>query len=251
MTTGAAGCRAHDGWLLTPEGAAIRPDEAAAVVADLHLGYEWARGSAGDCVPAHSLAETTVRLERLLDRAEIHKLVVAGDLVESARPCTRTAADVSGLTGWLREREVELVVVLGNHDRSLPWMCARASGRSGAGPTFADAEQSLAGWTICHGHRPTTAERVVMGHHHPALVVERTTAPCFLVGSRLVILPAFSPNAAGLDVASLAAAKRWPDRELRCVAAAGPDLLDFGPLRTLAARIGASRAVSALPPRSY
>ena len=68
--------------------------ERTAVIADVHLGYEWARGSAGDCVPAHSLDETLARLERLLDRAPIARLVVAGDLVESPRPCRRTAADL-------------------------------------------------------------------------------------------------------------------------------------------------------------
>ena len=47
-----------DCWQLTPEGAVIHPGERTAVIADLHLGYEWARGAAGDCVPAHSLDET-------------------------------------------------------------------------------------------------------------------------------------------------------------------------------------------------
>ena len=57
---------AFDDWQLTPEGAAIHPGEQTAVVADLHLGYEWARGAAGDCVIAHSLGETLgMRLQRL------------------------------------------------------------------------------------------------------------------------------------------------------------------------------------------
>ena len=37
------GIDVHDGWHLTPEGAAIHLAEKTAVVADLHLGYEWAR----------------------------------------------------------------------------------------------------------------------------------------------------------------------------------------------------------------
>src|SRR4051812_1629615 len=52
------GCHPYEDWQLTPEGAAIHPGEKTAVIADVHLGYEWARGLAGDCVPAHSLAET-------------------------------------------------------------------------------------------------------------------------------------------------------------------------------------------------
>ena len=116
-----------EGWQLTPEGGAIHPDERIAVIADVHLGYEWARGAAGDCVPAHSLAETLKKLERLLERSPIDRLVVAGDLVESPRPCARTAADLARLARWLDERDVRLVLIEGNHDRSLAWM-AREKG---------------------------------------------------------------------------------------------------------------------------
>ena len=76
------GCHPCGDWQLAPEGAAIHPGEKTAVIADVHLGYEWARGLAGDCVPAHSLAETLEQLESLLARAPIDRLVVAGDLVE-------------------------------------------------------------------------------------------------------------------------------------------------------------------------
>jgi putative SbcD/Mre11-related phosphoesterase len=226
----------HEGWRLTPEGAAVRTEEATAVIADVHLGYEWARGSAGDCVPAHSLAETVERLGTLLGRAEIRRLVVAGDLVESHRPCPRTAADVFRLNDWLFERGVELVVVPGNHDRSLPWMCGLRPESAAPGPVVTSPELVVAGWTVCHGHRPARGDRVVMGHHHPALAVGRFLAPCFLAGPRLLVLPAFSPNAAGRDVASARVPMEWKVQGLRCMAGVGAELLDFGPLGTLADR---------------
>src|SRR3954469_24398404 len=103
-----------DGWMLAPEGAAVHPSEKTAVIADVHLGYEWARASGGDCLPAHSLSETLAKLGSLLGRAPISRLVVAGDLVESPRPCRRTSADVRGLFEWLAARGVEPVPVLGN-----------------------------------------------------------------------------------------------------------------------------------------
>src|SRR3954451_18547391 len=105
-----------DPWRLTPEGGAIHPGERLAVVADVHLGYEWARGRGGGCVPAHSLAETLAKLDRLLARGEIDRLVVAGDLVESPRFCRRTAADLAALGRWLADRGVSLVALAGNHD---------------------------------------------------------------------------------------------------------------------------------------
>src|SRR3954467_9134492 len=90
-----------DGWRLAPEGGAIHPGERTAVIADVHLGYEWARGAGGDHLPAHTRAESRAKLTRLLGRAAIDRLVVAGDLVESRRPCPRTAEEVALLARWL------------------------------------------------------------------------------------------------------------------------------------------------------
>src|SRR5262249_38269297 len=92
-----------EGWLLSPEGAAIHLPEQTVVIADVHLGYEWARGASGDCVPAHSLKEALEQLGHLLNRAQIVRLIVAGDLLESARPCARTEHDVRQLRAWLAD----------------------------------------------------------------------------------------------------------------------------------------------------
>src|SRR5271165_7152013 len=108
-----------EGWQLAPEGGAIHPGERTAVIADVHLGYEWARGSAGDCIPAHSLTETVTKLDSLLSRGPIDRLIVAGDLVESTRPCARTALELRRLARWLQARDVRLTILRGNHDRSV------------------------------------------------------------------------------------------------------------------------------------
>src|SRR5207302_8273078 len=129
---------------------------------------EWARGAGGDCVPAHSLAETLAKLSALLGRAEIDTLVVAGDLVESPTFCRRTAADVRRLALWLESRRVRLIALAGNHDpRQVPPL---------------PAMREVAGWTIGHGHRPIIAARSITGHVHPMLRAGDVAAPCFLVG---------------------------------------------------------------------
>lgn len=212
------------GWTFTPEGAAVHPGERTAVIADVHLGYEWARGASGDCLPAHSLDETLRKLARLLDRMAIDRLVVAGDLVESPAPCRRTARSVQELKAWLAGRGVSLYVVAGNHD---------------PGPARLRGETlEVAGWTIGHGHRPIAAERTISGHLHPVFRHGRAAAPCFLVGPSRIILPAFSPNAAGWNVASgPPVGTKLELKGLRCVVAEGTDVLDFGPLEALAGRI--------------
>ncbi len=205
-------------WEPTPEGGMLHRAERVAVVADLHLGYEWARGAAGDCVPPHSLAEAVARLEKLLDRAPIATLIVAGDLVESHRPCRRTEADLRRLADWLELRGVRMVLLRGNHDRTRP-----------------EAPDCLVvdGWTIAHGHRPIEGDRTISGHFHPVLRVEGISAPCFLIGPDRIILPAFSANAAGCDVRTAAIPRDWLQAGLRCLASTGDDLLDFGPLAGL------------------
>ena len=215
-----------DGWSLAPEGAAVHAGERTAVIADVHLGYEWARAAGGDCLPAHSLAETLGKLASLLGHAPgLARLVVAGDFVESPRPCRRTAADIRGLRDWLEARGVALDLVLGNHDPR----------RSSGLPLSIE----VAGWTVAHGHRPIRgAKKLISGHHHPVLRAGGLTAPCFLVGPSAIVLPAFTPNAAGLPVGSPGSPASWAEDKLRCLAGLGGELLDFGPLPDLIASLG-------------
>jgi uncharacterized protein len=220
-------------WRLTPEGAAIHLGEQTAVVADLHLGYEWARGAAGDCVIAHSLDEVLVRLSRVLARAPVARLVVAGDLVESPRACPRTCDDVRRLREWLDGHGACLLALEGNHDRGLAHPARGNSQPEIPMPPIC----TVAAWTIGHGDRPIPGERTISGHHHPVLRVEGTAAPCFLVGPGRIVLPAFSSNAAGCDVLSAAAPRDWLTVPLRCVASTGDELLDFGPLYELRQRL--------------
>jgi putative SbcD/Mre11-related phosphoesterase len=206
------------GWTLAPEGAAIQQAEHTAVIADVHLGYEWARAAGGDSIPAHSLAETLDRLDTLFRRIRVDRLVVAGDLVESRRPCLRTARDLETLRRWLTERGVALLPLAGNHDPP----------RRPAWP----ATLEVGGWTIHHGDRAIRGSRTISGHHHPMIRGRGVSAPCFLVGESAIILPAFSPNAAGLAVGRLARRLLADSRGVphRCVASAGGELVDLGPV---------------------
>jgi putative SbcD/Mre11-related phosphoesterase len=219
-----SGTHSFDGWLLTPEGAAIHAAEQTAVVADVHLGYEWARGAAGDCVVAHSLDETLERLSRLLERARVSRLIVAGDLIESSRPCRQTEDDVRRLREWLAARGSDLLVLEGNHDEPRE----RSSGFTARSAARLPQTCTVAGWMVGHGHRLLCASRTISGHHHPVLRYEGAAAPCFMVGPDRIVLPAFSSNAAGCDVVSAAVPKAWRNPPLRVIASTGCELLDFG-----------------------
>jgi uncharacterized protein len=222
-----------DDWLLTPDGAAIHAGEETAVIADVHLGYEWARGAAGDCVVAHSLAETQERLSRVLSRVCVSRLVVAGDLIESPRDCLRTTADVQALREWLTGQGVSTLVLEGNHDRpgDRPF---RATPQVPAG---LPETCTIAGWTILHGHKGVAGRGTISGHHHPVFRYDGHAAPCFMVGGGRIVLPAFSANAAGCDVVTAMVPKVWRAANLRCIVSTGDELLDFGAIDELRRRL--------------
>jgi putative SbcD/Mre11-related phosphoesterase len=218
-----------DGWQFTPEGAVVHDVEQTAVIADLHLGYEWARGAAGDCVYAHSLEDTLTRLSTLLDRFTVSRLIIAGDLIESARPCPFTARDVERLKCWLADRGVGLLVLEGNHDVGT----SRSPKRPRGVPCELLETCVVAGWTIGHGHRPIKGSARISGHHHPVFRWQGIVAPCFLAGPGQIVLPAFSRDAAGCNILSRAVPKDWLGGSLRCLVGTGDEVLDFGPLAKL------------------
>lgn len=216
-----------DGWWLAPEGAAVHRGERLAVIADVHLGYEWARAASGDMVPPHSLAETLAKLQRLRARVRFERLIVAGDLTESSTPCPRTTRDLASLGQWLESQGIAFELVMGNHDRP----------RRPAAPST----REVAGWTIGHGHRPIAGARIVFGHFHPVLKADGLVAPCFLVSAQAIALPAFSPNAAGRTVTDGWRPDLLPEPALvRCLAGLDDTLLDFGPLDRLVSRFQGS-----------
>lgn len=213
--------RVLDDWLLTAARAAVHLPSRTAVVADLHLGYDRVRHRGGEAVPIRTLAAELVPLRGLLRRESISRLVVAGDLFEDAR-CGREMM-LEELRAWLDEFSVTLVgVVPGNHDRGLT---------SSSLPLFPDGVE-LGSWRVVHGDRGLPDGACVQGHEHPCLRWQTAAGPCFLVGERHLVLPAYSADAAGGNVL---ASSRW-DRYRAC-AIANRDVLDFGNVAELRRRL--------------
>jgi putative SbcD/Mre11-related phosphoesterase len=199
----------HDDWLLTPERLAIHRPTATAVVADLHLGYSQRRQRLGDAVPLPTLADQLQPIWQAHGGIGFRRLVVAGDLFEGSVVPDLFAEFSSGMA----ERGIEwLGLVPGNHDR-------RAALADAIQPLWPDGVE-LGDWRVLHGDiEPSTGKRI-MGHWHPAVRVQGRKVPCFLVSRDCVVLPAFSRDAAGVDVARDA---RW--KGFRQVAVVGDVLV--------------------------
>ncbi len=241
--------RVLNDWLLTPERVAVYLPSATAVLADPHLGYAEARRRSGEAVPDDSLDEQLAGLCRVMRRHAAKRLVIAGDLLEDGR-CHET---LTAFRHWLRQAGIELAgVVPGNHDAGLETSLATSKL-----PLYPDGF-SLGEWKVIHGDGAIPDGRVVQGHEHPCLRWVPTaravrprffrdrTAPgvldgaCYLAGPQRLVLPAFSAEAAGVNVLSV---RRW--RSYRCYVLAGERVLDLGELATLRSRL----AVAGRAPR--
>lgn len=211
-------------WLLCPQRAAVHLPTATAVVADLHLGYDRVRRRGGEAVPYRSVGRELGPLGRCLEEHRARRVVVAGDLFEDGRH--QRDEMVEELLGWLAGRGVELVgVVPGNHDRGLGEGCGLPVCRDGV---------RLGEWLVVHGDRERPEGPVVQGHEHPwARWRPGVEGPCFLVGERHLVLPAYSADAAGVNVLGQAAAA-WG--EYRACVIAGERVLDFGRVAALRPR---------------
>ena len=232
-------------WLLTPQRVAVHLPTKTAVLSDLHLGYAEARCSAGDAVPSLSLELTLEPLRRFLlsggggkltsqsvdkpagrraaqngQLRRIRRLVVAGDLFEE-RWCDGFLTALRTILAGVGVDRVEIIP--GNHDSAVP---ANVDG------VQIKREGSRVGpWRIIHGHQRLPSGKIVLGHFHPRLTWQGVAVPCFLVGHSQIVLPAFSLDAAGVNVLGDA---RWAG--CRCLAIAGDQVLDLGDVAELARR---------------
>lgn len=179
--------------------AAYLPDADALVVADLHLGRD---ADSNVQLPLGEAENVAERLAGLLDRFEPAIVVFAGDVLHAF---DRIPAGVEESLDTLRAAVADvgarLVVTPGNHDGLLAATDLECH----------DEFRLPDGTVVCHGHDApeTDADRYVVGHDHPAIRIEGTKHPCYLLGdgtyrdADVVVLPSFNPLVRGTVVNSM------------------------------------------------
>ncbi len=201
----------NDIYLLPDRIAYIRSLDAL-VVADLHLGIEYALALKGVYLPAYQFKEIIGILDSYLDRYKPAKLIIVGDLKhEFGQKTWQEHRETLELLESMRRRGINLVLVRGNHDNFIRGVLER-NNVDFRDPVYIENE-----YLFIHGHKelPTSIDLssikyIVMGHEHPAImfrdeVGSKDKFPTFLFGDldvskKLIVLPALSPVATGVEV---------------------------------------------------
>jgi uncharacterized protein len=154
------------------------------VVADLHWGYSASHRARGNLLPWWGDEEMEQRLQRLLNDYQPAEMIWLGDVVHAAEGAARAES-------FLRKTTVSITHLAGNHDRRWRSAGAKSTVRGAYFFHHGDAVLNLP---------PACVE--IVGHHHPAVVWydgagSSLKLPALVVSQRRLVLPAFSPWAAG------------------------------------------------------
>ena len=181
--------------VLLAQKAIWRPSSEELFVADLHLGKAEVFQACGIPLPSDDDRGTLQRLEKLCQQWNPKRVIILGDLIHGPLGLTeRLQADLRNLHIRLN---AEVLLVGGNHDRSLPPGSLRQHPAFRMGDLWLSHEpeqpmDGLAGLNLC-------------GHIHPTTTLrqgsDRLRLPCFAydnVEQRLLI-PAFGELTGGHD----------------------------------------------------
>lgn len=197
-------------FVLDPEGAVVHPASGTAFVADLHLGKGTLFRRRGLALPEGDEARDLERLDGLVARHGVERLVILGDLVHAAGGVVDDV--VARFADWRGGRSgLRVTLVRGNHDRGagrLPraWdLDVVEAPLEGAGwtahhepPVVGDSDPERAPWRL----EPPPA---LAGHLHPVLRLRGVGGGglrprCFWWSRGVLIVPAFGSFTGGLPV---------------------------------------------------
>jgi DNA ligase-associated metallophosphoesterase len=174
---------------LLAERALFWPDAQTLFVADVHLGKAATLRAGGVPIPRGATATDLARLDALIERKAARRLVVLGDFLHAA--AGRVPALDVAFRQWRATRAaLAITLVRGNHDA-----------RAGAPPPAWDVDvvsdpHPLAPFVLCHEPATPRTGHALCGHLHPGVRIasgarESVRLPCFVLGRRRTLLPAF------------------------------------------------------------
>ena len=184
-------------WLLADR-AVYWPARRCLLIADVHFGKASAYRSLGQPVPQGTTTANLERLDRLLSAHASEHVIFLGDFLHG--PGSHASGTLSALRAWRERRAgLRMTLIRGNHDK-----------RAGDPPRDLNievvAEPLLMGpFALQHEPDAHTSHHVLAGHVHPVYRLrgkgrQSLRLPCFQIGTRLSLLPAFGAFTGGYAV---------------------------------------------------
>ena len=184
---------------LLPERAAYWARASTLLVADPHFGKAATFRASAIPVPRGTTTEALARLDTLLARTRASRIIFLGDYLHARDG--RSPETLRVLADWSNERrDIELVLVRGNHDRRA------GDPPSELGLRCVDAPMVEAPFVMAHHPTSSPDGYVLAGHLHPGAPLVgrgrmRERPPCFWFGHGCGVLPAFGDFTGVADVA--------------------------------------------------
>jgi len=184
-------------WLLA-DNAVYWSAQQTLLVADIHFGKAAAYRQLGQPVPKGTTQANLQRLNRLLELYPSRQLIFLGDFLHA--PESQTTETHAQLLVWRsRHPRLEITLIRGNHDR-----------RAGDPPlelgiSVVTEPLLLGPFALQHEPEPHPTHHVLAGHLHPAFRLQgrgrqRLRLPCFCIGERVSLLPAFGSFTGMMDI---------------------------------------------------
>ena len=185
-------------WLLA-EKAVYWPARRCLLIADAHFGKASAYRSLGQPVPQGTTTDNLRRLDRLLSAYPCTHLIFLGDFLHG--PGSHASGTLRALEEWRTSNlALHITLIRGNHDK-----------RAGDPPLSLTidvvAEPLLMGpFALQHEPHAHPDYHVLAGHVHPVYRLrgkarQSLRLPCFQIGGRISLLPAFGAFTGGHEVA--------------------------------------------------
>ncbi|WP_308908435.1 ligase-associated DNA damage response endonuclease PdeM [Pseudomonas canadensis] len=181
-------------WLLADK-AVYWPARQCLMIADAHFGKASAYRSLGQPVPQGTTTENLQRLDRLLSALPCAQVIFLGDFLHG--PGSHASGTLGALRSWRAlNPDLPMTLIRGNHDK-----------RAGDPPEDLRVEvvtEPLLIGPFALQHEPDAhpSHHVLAGHVHPVYRLrgkgrQSLRLPCFVVGARVSLLPAFGAFTGG------------------------------------------------------
>lgn len=181
-------------WLLADK-AVYWPARQCLMIADAHFGKASAYRSLGQPVPQGTTTENLQRLDRLLSALPCAQVIFLGDFLHG--PGSHASGTLGALRSWRAlNPDLPMTLIRGNHDK-----------RAGDPPEDLRIEvvtEPLLIGPFALQHEPDAhpSHHVLAGHVHPVYRLrgkgrQSLRLPCFVIGARVSLLPAFGAFTGG------------------------------------------------------